>query len=310
MSFRLFVYYCAVIGGGMAYVAWALGRIPDVENTVGQAGLQGLFLGLTVAFGLGLVDALWNLSGRRIGLVLGRVLVAVVVGSLGGFFGGAIGQLLYGRLQFSVFLLLGWTITGLLVGSAPGVFDVLARLMRDEDLRGARRKVVNGMLGGSLGGLLGGLLFLLLQAAWHAGFKERADDFWSPSATGFVALGACIGLLIGLAQVILKEAWLKVESGFRAGRELILSRPETTIGRAEGCDVGLFGDNTVERRHARIVKKGGRYLLLDDGSPSGTFLNGERIPGPMPLRSGDEIRVGRNTLRFRERVKRGGAVVA
>ena len=59
---------------------------------------------------------------------------------------------------------------------------------------------------------------------------------------GFVALGMCIGLLIGLAQVILKEAWVRVEAGFRAGREMILSKPEVTIGRAESCDIGLFGD--------------------------------------------------------------------
>ena len=30
--------------------------------------------------------------------------------------------------------------------------------------------------------------------------------------------------MIGLAQVILKEAWIKVDAGFRAGRELILHR--------------------------------------------------------------------------------------
>ena len=75
---------------------------------------------------------------------------------------------------------------------------------------------------------------------------------WTPSAAGFVALGLCIGLLIGAAQVILKEAWVKVEEGFRPGRELIVSKGEIVIGRAESCDVGLFGDNAVERTHARI----------------------------------------------------------
>ena len=74
----------------------------------------------------------------------------------------------------------------------------------------------------------------------------------SSLAIGLVILGLCIGLLIGLAQVVLKEAWLKVESGFRAGREVMLSKDETTIGRAESCDIGLFGDNTIERLHARI----------------------------------------------------------
>jgi pSer/pThr/pTyr-binding forkhead associated (FHA) protein len=126
---------------------------------------------------------------------------------------------------------------------------------------------------------------------------------WSPAAWGFVALGVCIGLLIGLAQVILKEAWLRVEQGFRVGRELILSRPETTIGRAEACDLGLFGDPNVGRFHARILRERGRHILEDMGSPLGTFVNDERIQGRKELRGGDLIRMGRNVLRYEERSK-------
>jgi hypothetical protein len=212
---------------------------------------------------------------------------------------------LFGWLRSSAWLVFGWTLTGLLIGASLGVFEVLSRLLRGEDLRGARRKLLHGTLGGSVGGLLGGVLFLALQGFWGVLFRGQAlDEFWSPGATGFVALGLCIGLLIGLAQVILKEAWVRVESGFRAGRELILSRPSVTIGRAESSDIGLFGDPGVERTHALILLRGGRYLLEDAGTPGGTFLNGERIGGPTPLRSGDRIRVGRCTLRFGERPKR------
>ena len=84
-----------------------------------------------------------------------------------------------------------------------------------------------------------------------------------------MALGLCIGLLIGVAQVILKEAWVKVEAGFRPGRELIVSKGEIVIGRAESCDIGLFGDNSVERTHARILRKGDRYLLVDSDTAGG-----------------------------------------
>ena len=44
---------------------------------------------------------------------------------------------------------------------------------------------------------------------------------------------------------------------------MMLSKDETTIGRAETCDIGLFGDNTIEQLHARILLKGNRYLLAD-----------------------------------------------
>src|SRR5262249_60253475 len=105
-------------------------------------------------------------------------------------------------------------------------------------------------------------------------------------------------------QVILKEAWVKVEKGFRAGRELILSKPLLTIGRAESCDIGLFGDPNVEKLHVRIVQRGGQYLVEDQGTQAGTLVNGRRIFGPTPLRSGDLIQIGRNTLSFGERARR------
>ena len=54
-----------------------------------------------------------------------------------------------------LFLVLGWSVTGLLIGMAPGAYELLGALMRDEEVRGAWRKVVNGLLGGTVGGLLG-----------------------------------------------------------------------------------------------------------------------------------------------------------
>ncbi len=73
--------------------------------------------------------------------------------------------------------------------------------------------------------------------------------------------------------MVLKEAWIKVAQGFRAGRELMLSKEETTIGRAENCDLGMFGDNTIERLHSRILLENNRYLLADAETPGGTYLN-------------------------------------
>src|SRR5262249_7859584 len=150
--------------------------------------------------------------------------------------------------------------------------------------------------GGALGGLVGGLLYGGLQTVvkWPR----------TSVAIGLVTLGTSIGLLIGLAQIILKEAWIKVEKGFRAGREMMLSKSETLIGRAESCDIGLFGDTAVERIHARILLQGKRYVLADAGGSGSTFLNDQPVTGPVPLRSGDAIRVGNSLLRFGERQKR------
>ncbi len=303
MSFRLFIYYCALCGGWAAFLGWALGRMIAPHNPYGNAGIKGMWLGMLIALGLSLVDAVWSLSLKQIGLVFQRVGVAVLVGVVGGLLGGIVGQALF-SLTGVIGFVLGWTMTGLLVGTSIGVFEILSGVIRQQDIQGAKKKLMKGLIGGAAGGALGGVLAWLFRSTWMGVFKtDQPDEFWSPTAWGFVALGMCIGLLIGLAQVILKEAWIKVEKGRRAGREMILSKEKTTIGRAESCDLGLFGDNQIEKLHAAIVMAGNRYYLEDAATPGGTFVNEQRVVGRVPLQSGDMIRVGVNVLCFRERQK-------
>jgi pSer/pThr/pTyr-binding forkhead associated (FHA) protein len=85
---------------------------------------------------------------------------------------------------------------------------------------------------------------------------------------------------------------------------MMLAKDETLIGRAEGVDIGLFGEQGIEKQHARIVLKNNRYYLEDNETPGGTFLNNERVAGRMPLSDGDKIQVGTAVLRFGERQKR------
>lgn len=321
MSFKLFIYYCAVCGGWAALVGWALGQAlaAPLPETWGaetrpfvRALLQGLALGASVACALGFVDVLWGLGGGRPRQAVVKGLVVAAIGCASGLLGAAVGQAVYHFTRWDVSTVFGWTLTGLLVGASIGVYDWLAQRARQGG-GGAGRKVANGCLGGLLGGLVGGVLHLVLGhllqgffgllGSWAHGART-GDEFRSTSAWGFVALGVCIGLFVGLAQVILKEAWVKVEAGFRAGRELLLTKDEVTIGRAEGCDIGLFGDPGVERTHARIRVKDRRYLLLDADTPGGTYVNDQRVRQPTPLRDGDVIRVGRSVLRFGERQKR------
>jgi hypothetical protein len=263
-----------------------------------------LWLGITLALALALVDGLWNFSLRQALSILVRVVTALFVGGMAGLLGGLLGEALFSRRHWGIFLVFGYTLVGLLIGASVGVFDLLASLAANRDSRGALRKVINGLIGGCVGGILGGVVSFLIRAGLGRLFEDKPSDLlWSPSAAGFFALGFCIGLMIGVAQVILKEAWLKVETGFRAGREMILTRPEITIGRAEACDVGLFGDPTVERLHATIQCQGRHYVVEDAGSAGGTFVNDERIGRACVLRSGDVIRVGRTVLRFGERAR-------
>jgi hypothetical protein len=305
MSFKLFVYYCAVCGAWAAFLGWGVGRLLALDtgdNTLTMDLLQGLALGLAVAFALGIIDSVWNLTGRQYTRVFVRGLFVGALGAVGGVFGSALGHWLVSRTANALFYVAGWSLVGLLVGVSVGLFDYLARARAGDHSGGGRRKVVNGLLGGTVGGVLGSAIFVSIKVL--VGLYSGGQEFRISTALGLVILGACIGLFIGLAQVILKEAWVRVESGRRAGREMLLSRDETTIGRAESCDLGLFGDSTIERLHARILLRDRRYLLADAGTPGGTYLNDRRIDQPTPLSSGDAIRVGGCVLRFGERRKK------
>jgi hypothetical protein len=302
MSFRLFIYYCALCGGWAALVGWALGRVISPAGVTAADAVRGMMLGVLVALGLSMVDCLWNISLSQFGQFMMRVGVAVLIGGIGGLLGGLVGSLLYS--VSAVFFVFGWTLTGLLIGTSIGAFELLVSLMSGTNQSGAMKKVVKTLLGGTCGGILGGILALLLGVIWTTIKPDGEGWLWSPTAMGFVALGMCIGLLVGAAQVILKEAWIKVEAGFRAGREMILAKEKTSIGRAEGVDIALFGDPGVEKLHANIITDGGRYFLVDGAAPGGTFVNDERVDGRVALRSGDEIRMGRSVLRFYEKQKR------
>lgn len=323
MSLRLFVYYCAICGAWSGFFGWLLGKLlsPAGSNShygrmILHTSLVGMFLGLAVAFGLSLLDATFNLSFRQTGKVFQRVFSAVIVGIFAGLIGSFIGGSLFWWAQqidvihkiSPVFLIIGWTIVGFLVGASIGFFEVLKGIFTGKDFWGSLKKMIKCLMGGTLGGILGGIIFFVMTYLATKIFRDKDESqLWSPTAIGFVALGACIGLLVGLAQVILKEAWIKVEAGFRPGREKILTQEKTSIGRAEGSDIPLFGDNGVEKTHAFIVLEGGRYyLVLDAQTPSGTtFINDQQVVGRGPLKAGDLIRLGgKSVLRFNERAKR------
>jgi MFS family permease len=250
---------------------------------------------------VGFIDALLNSVGIQ---RLTRTALCAAVGLVGGIIGGLLGQAL---ANIGMPLFFGWIIVGVFVGASIGVFDILAALKSKGDMKVPLKRTLNGVYGGLLGGFTGGLLFQLLNSL------GSPEDPWAPPlpvsklAIGLVILGLLIGLLIALAQVFLKEAWVKIESGRRAGKEMMLSKDQTSIGRAEGVDIGLYGEQGIEKLHARIVLKNNRYYLEDNETPGGTFLNDHRIDGRAALKHGDRIQVGSATLRFGEREKRRSA---
>jgi pSer/pThr/pTyr-binding forkhead associated (FHA) protein len=78
-----------------------------------------------------------------------------------------------------------------------------------------------------------------------------------------------------------------------------LDGPRLTVGRSGDNDVALASDNEVSRFHALLERVGSGWFVRDLGSKNGTFVNGERLAGERPLRTGDEVRIGRTRLVFR-----------
>ncbi len=92
---------------------------------------------------------------------------------------------------------------------------------------------------------------------------------------------------------------LRIVSGNAAGTEISLEGDEFLIGRIAEGEGKLGDDPEISRRHARIVKRAGGQLTLEDlGSTNGTFVNGQRLERPRRLTRGDVIRVGETDLRF------------
>lgn len=71
----------------------------------------------------------------------------------------------------------------------------------------------------------------------------------------------------------------------------------TIIGRDATKDIPLSQDNTVSREHARVTLEAGRYILYDNNSTNGTFVNGNKI-NRWELNAGDLIQIGSTKFRF------------
>jgi pSer/pThr/pTyr-binding forkhead associated (FHA) protein len=87
-----------------------------------------------------------------------------------------------------------------------------------------------------------------------------------------------------------------------------LVRDEITIGRKEGNTIRLTERN-VSRRHARLLRSNGLFVVEDLESYNGVLVNGEPISAPRSVQDGDRITIGDYQLSLRsERAAAGPKV--
>jgi len=84
--------------------------------------------------------------------------------------------------------------------------------------------------------------------------------------------------------------------------EVELNEGDTTIGRAEECDLQLLHDPELSRIHCSVqMTAPGVYVLVDEAARNGTFLNAKRVLNEeVVLKHKDRITIGQTDLIFRE----------
>ncbi|HKV56462.1 MAG TPA: FHA domain-containing protein [Candidatus Binataceae bacterium] len=276
------LFYAAAGGlGGLG--AWAAAEsFMGVRNPWSRDVILGAIVGLFIAAFLASIEALsvsqWSQAMRG-------VKTGAIIGTIGGALGLLVGELAFDVLGGLNGRILGWAVLGLVVGLGVGWAT----------RSNARRR--NGAIGGLLGGAVGGLCYQALTATFPQTFGR---------AIAIIILGALIGFFIGLVSELLKRGWLMVvrsqSRNAREGREYPLSKPVTIIGRAEESDIGLFGDQAVQARHAVIRNEGKNFFISPTGGGQ-VLVNRQPIQGRCALKSGDRLEVGGTLFLFRERAQ-------
>jgi hypothetical protein len=175
-----------------------------------------------------------------------------------------------------------WGIVGLLLGLAQGL------------AMGSGKKIRNGLIGGFAGGLAGGLLFDVIGMAVHADWLSRL--------VALCVIGGLMGLMIGLVENLLKDAWLLVTSGPLSGKQFVLYKNPTIFGSSPKADLYLFKDPDIAPCHAAIHITPQGHVLADAGAPAGVSVNGMRIT-QHKLRPGDNVQMGRYIFAYAEKTR-------
>jgi hypothetical protein len=173
-----------------------------------------------------------------------------------------------------------WGVMGLFLTVAPGIV-----------MKNIKRLLI-GLAGGLVGGLVGGALYdpaIMLTGRPEVG-----------KLVGLVAIGVLAGVATGLIENAAKKGWVRVITGLIAGKQFILYRNPTYIGSAPDCQIYLFKDKKVGKRHAAIHIVPGGFELEDLPLGANTLVNGKTVKRAR-LRNGDRVMIGSTCFIFQEK---------
>lgn len=90
---------------------------------------------------------------------------------------------------------------------------------------------------------------------------------------------------------------LIVRSGQLKGARFPIRVPVVNIGRADFNDI-VIPDESVSGMHAKLQRREGIWVITDNDSTNGTFVDGERVRGEVPLSPGAIVRFGEVSVMF------------
>ncbi|MDP6547011.1 MAG: FHA domain-containing protein [Phycisphaerae bacterium] len=234
-------------------------------------------------------------------------LVGLVVGFIGGFISGFLANIVYaplnqmameqegsgpGGLTTFAFMVqmggrsLGWCLAGMTMGLGQGLSLRSGRLL------------LYGFLGGIIGGLLGGMVFDPVDLLLIGGLNHPSAHV--SRMIGITVIGATVGAMIGLVELLARDAWLRMTEGPLAGKEFLIFKDIMHLGASPRSEVYLFNDDGVASQHATIRCSGDSYEIesLDESYP--VYVNGRTV-SRAKLRNGDQIALGRTSFLFQKR---------
>ena len=96
----------------------------------------------------------------------------------------------------------------------------------------------------------------------------------------------------------LRLHFLQQTEGEGAPQRITLEKPELVIGRAEGVDIRLASER-ASRQHALLSRRQQDYVIRDNDSRNGIFLNGVKVHSAT-LRDGDVLQVANSVFIYHE----------
>ena len=87
----------------------------------------------------------------------------------------------------------------------------------------------------------------------------------------------------------------------------VFNKAEVTIGRDSANDIAIPRAN-ISKRHARIICERGVFVVIDNKSTNGTFINGRRIDAPYDLKVNERVVIGDYAFELSNEASKGASL--